>query len=307
MFSSISRFAFNVLKLPAGTWILGIMGVFVCLFTGLALLDPVSTSFSVTAQTERISVNILDDNGSRINLYEATIYDKGTEPIYQGFNGSLKLQRGTSVQIERIAYGPAILTFTTASGTTTGTLFNESGKFVRHTGRYLQVFLENLRAKADSGFTTVVPIDGEVSIGRSIDFETFRESTALFRSGQISLVGSSRFADSFDAGTIQLFLGDQIVFEKQQNNAFGFVTINEEPGMQASYRVAANQATVLKSGPQIEGSGYAIRATKLDRLLKSPTYQFASLFFGSLVIITTLITFLVDIIPNKNLLRLLRK
>lgn len=286
----------------------GVLLAFFMLIIYPLFLDPITTTFNITANTERLSITTLDENGSRLNLYDVDVYDTKPRPMFVKFSGYFKLNKGTSVVVERVAFGPAVLTFTASKSQTVGTLFNEKNAFVKHLGHYLQIFVSDLKAKADNGQTTILPIDGEVSLGRSIDYEVFEESTAILRSGQINLTGTSNLSESFDAGTTQLYLGDQIIFDQQKNKAFGFITLNEDPGMQAAYRVIAKQATILKPGPKAEGSsGYTISATKLDRLLKASTFQSISLFFGVVVIIITIITFSLDIYSNKKLLLTLLK
>ncbi|QMW01718.1 hypothetical protein [Spirosoma foliorum] len=276
------------------TWLISIV-VLVCSAISYPLLfDPIVTTFNITANTERIEIQTVDENGSHLNFYDADIYDTGTNPIFKKFTGSLKLNKGVAVTIERTAYGPAILQFNAPKNQIIGSIFDENSQFVRHTSHFLQIFISNIKSRAENGQTIILPVDGVVNIGRSVDFETPDESTAVLRSGEINMTGKSTFTDTFEAGTNQLYLGDQITFDDKNNKAFGFITINEQPCMQAAYRVIAKQATILKPGPKTQNSGVDIQATKFDRLSKASPFQIISLIFGALGFLTSLFTFLKD-------------
>lgn len=281
-------------------WLIRTIGLLLCIALFYPLLfDPIVTTFNVTANTERIAIETLDDNGSQLHFYEVDIYDKKLKLIFEKFNGSLRLNKQTSVVVERTAYGPAVLTFNASKGQVVGTLFNKNESFVRYTDDYLRIFINDIKAKADSGQTTILTIDGKVNLGRSPGFETYGDSRALLREGQISMIGSSTFSENFDAGSTQLYLGNQIIFDSL-NKAFGFITLNEKSGMQAAYRVVADKATISNGSPKMQGSRFTIQATKLDRLLKAPFFQHVSLFFGVVIILINILTFLIDTLQTKN-------
>lgn len=273
------------------------------IYSLLLLFDPITTIFNINANTERISISSIDENGSELNLDGVDIYGTGLKPLHKGFTGQFKLNKDVSVTIERVAYGSATLTFRVPKGQKSGTLYNRQEKLVDSTGNYLEISINNIRMKADSGQTFIFRFDGKVSLGRSVDQEVGYESTALLRSGDITMTGTSAWSANFNAGTIQLYLGDEIQFHNQSENAIGFITLNENPGMQAAYRVVAKQATILKPGPKmetLEESGVSISATWLDRISKASLPQIISLSFSILLVITNLITFLIDIYTNKK-------
>ncbi|WP_080055656.1 hypothetical protein [Spirosoma aerolatum] len=280
------------------------------IYSLLLLSDPITTIFNINAITERISISSIDENGSELNLDGVDIYGTGLKPLYKGFIGQFKLNKDVSVTVERVAYGSATLTFRAPKGQKSGTLYDRQEKLIDTTGHYLEIAINNLRMKADSGQTFIFSFDGKVSLGRSVDHEVGYESTALLRSGNINMTGTSTWSDNFDAGTIQLYLGDEIQFHDQSENAIGFITLNENPGMQVAYRVVAKQATILKPGPKMEKlevSGVNVSATSLDRISKASLFQIISLFFSILLIATNLIAFLIDVYTNKKNLSTLFK
>lgn len=282
---------------------IGLVISIVFIYSLLLLLDPITTIFNINANTERISISSIDENGSELNLDGVDIYGTGLTPLYKGFTGQFKLNKDVSVTIERVAYGSATLTFRAPKEQKSGILYDRQEKLVDSTGHYLEISINNLRMKADSGQTFIFPFDGKVSLGRSVDHEVGYESTALLRSGDINMTGTSAWSDNFDAGTIQLYLGDEIQFHHQSKNAIGFITLNENPGMQVVYRVVAKQATILKPGPKmekLEESGFNVSATSLDRISKASLFQIISLFFSILLVVTNLIAFLIDVYTNKK-------
>jgi hypothetical protein len=143
----------------------------------------------------------------------------------------------------------------------------------------------------------VFPISGEVNLGRSVDIEIFGESTALLKGGTITMTGYSGWSRSFfEAGSKPLELGDYLIFEDIKENAFGFLTITEDPGLQVAYRVEAKRAKVIKPGPRDKNSGYPISASLYNLFISDRFFQSLSLFFAAVLILTTIYTFYMDII-----------
>lgn len=257
--------------------------------------DPITTTFNVTVNTERIEYKTLDKNNSRLILYDAEI--TGVDSIvFEKFNGTIDLNVNTNVIIERIASGPIIITMENQSEKSIGKLYNgDDGELIYTGGDFLEVYVDNLDKKIRQGRTFIFNIDGDIKLGRSVNLEIFDESTALLRGGQVKMIGNSEFSNNyFEAGTRELNLGDRLIFDEIQYKAFGFVTINENPGMSAAYRVISKEARVIKPGPQNEESGYRISASLLDRFLKDRFFQAISLVFAALLAIMSVLTFFMD-------------
>lgn len=273
--------------------------IFVLLFP--LLIDPITTTYNITANTEQLIITTKDGDGSRLPLYGVNIYTD-TSRYLENFDGVFEISRDVEITIDRIASGPVIITFESKGNAPTGFLYRSTdSKYFKETGPYLRIEINDINKRADEGQTTILPINGLVSIGRPIGFEVFGSSTALLRSGEIAMTGSSTFSKmTFDAGQKALNLGDQVIFEEQANKAIGFATINENPGMQVAYRVIAKTAKILKPGPREEGKGLEVKATILDRLLRASLLQFVSLCIGVGI---TLFSFAFEVNSHRKTLK----
>lgn len=280
--------------------------------TGFAVLyllyaivfDPISSTFNVTVSTERITFETKDGNGSRLILDSVEVAGLDSV-IYQNFSGSFEIERSCNVRIERVSFGPLIVTVTAKKGNSAGKLYDSyNGDLVYSLPSFAEFIVYDVQKRCLEGGTIVLPVDGDVILGRAIDLEIFGESTALLRSGELAITGtSSLIKENFEAGNAQLHLGDQLVFEGIKDKAFGFVTINENSGIQAAYRVKADRARILKPGPKEENGGYTIEATILDRFLHAALFQSISLFFAVMLALTSIITFVIDFYNFKNSLK----
>ncbi|MBT8316914.1 MAG: hypothetical protein HKP59_04765 [Lutibacter sp.] len=279
-----------------------ILGILFIVFVGIVLFIffvPITTTFNITVDTERISYETLDKNNSRLIVMEAEIADEDAI-LSTNFSGTIDLNAGVKVTVERIAFGPISIIIESLNSKSIGKIYNgQDGELFHEATDYLEVYIYDVSEKTVKGQTYIFSIDGKVNLGRSVNLEIFGESTALLRNGDVKMIGKTFLSDDyFEAGSKELNLGDRLVFDKIQSKTFGFVTINENPGMSAAYRVTAKEARVIKPGPQNDTSGYMISASLLDRFLKDRMFQGLSIFFGFLVIITTLITFVKDITKN---------
>lgn len=282
-----------------------VLGLIILLFALFVLFkvlqsiffDPITTTFNVTVQTELIEYKTLNKNRSRLVLYDALIEDDNGI-VSDNFNGSIDLEVGVYVTIERVAYGPILIRIENEDGGSIGKLYRENEDNPSHKGEdYLIVSISNIEEKVAAGQTFIFNISGDIETGRSINFEMYDQSTALLRGGQVKMIGSSRWSKNlFEAGTRELNLGDQLVFDDPETEAFGFAMVNENAGMNAAYRVDSKEASVIKPGPQNQGSGYKISASLLDKFLKDRFYQAISILFATLIAILTILTFIIDVV-----------
>lgn len=255
----------------------------------------------MTVNTEYIHYQIREKNNSRF-IFEDVEVTGLDSVIYKNFNGSFELSNDVKVTIERIAFGSAVITIEKAKDSSTGKLFNGvDGKLLSQTPSFVEFIIDSLSERAGRGQTIILPIDGDVTIGRSVDMEIYGEGSSILRSGNISLTGQSQiFSEEFDANSQELLLGDQLKFDAVTNKAFGFVTLNENPGIQAAYRVKARRARILKPGLREIDGGKVIRARPLDRFLHASSFQFLSLLFGCIIVIINIISFFMDSIDFKK-------
>lgn len=268
------------------------LGLFVITIL-ILLFEPIDTVFNITANTERVKITTLKVNSSRLILEDVEIADV-TEILDSSFNGSLQINPQVEVVVERVANGPVIIEF--RSDHSIGKLYNTENDFLRDAPDFFEVVIKDMDSRVLRGKTILFPIEGDIDLGRSVDFEISGEYNSILREGEIAMTGiSGFFGERFDSGTKKLLLGDQVVFDKVKHGALGFVTVNENPGIQVAYRLSAQYAKILKPGIKDSESGTKIKVRPLDRFLNAPVFQWLSLFFGSIVILLSIGSFLMDL------------
>ena len=144
------------------------------------------------------------------------------------------------------------------------------------------------------------PLSGYVELGKSVDVEIFEETNPIVRTGDITMTGYSNFGSGqyFEAGNKKLYLGDCLEFENK--DAIGFVAVNDDPALQVAYRIEANEAIIRKPGPKGKNSGYRISASVYDKFINDRFFQGLSMIFATLLVITSLIDFTMNIFKRKK-------
>lgn len=292
-------------KITIAVILTAIVIVFLLLY--VLFFVPITTTFNVAVNTERIQYTTLDKNNSRIILMDAEVASLDSI-LVANFEGNIELNSNVKVTIERISNGPISIILENEAGDSVGKIYNgENGELFHEASDFLDIYIYDVAKKTEEGQTFIFSIEGDVNIGRSVNYEIFGESTALLRDGEIKMIGKSFFSnDNFEAGSVMLNLGDRLVFDDIQSKTFGFVTINENPCMKAAYRIASKRARVIKPGPQNENNGYIISASFLNMILKDRNIQGLIVLFGAAIGLTTLITGLIEtrkslkIKSNKN-------
>lgn len=249
---------------------------------------PFSASYNVIIETERIQFKNFTDNNFYFRSASLNDYFKSNNNI-KNFNGRISVNSGVSIEIERIAHGAVCLTFETTDektksigqiyGGRNDTLLGSAGKFVK-------VFLRNIEQRIKKGRTISYYIDGEIlGLGKIILKNNNAISIPLLKSGEVKMIRETLFMRNAEyvARTEKLNMGDGLKFEygkdtnKSLGRAFGFVTINEKPGMSAVYRIKADKAKIIKPGPIDKKSGYYISVSIVDIFLNDRIFQVISI------------------------------
>lgn len=280
----------NIFRRTSAILILGLSAILILIL----LFEPIDTVFNITATTERIKIRTIKPNSSRLIFEDIEIADIN-EIIDSSFTGSFQLNRDVEVTVQRVTNGPLILEF--RSNESTGKLYDAENNFLKDTPGFFEVVIKDMDARAHQGRTVLFPIEGDIDLGRSVDFEISGDYNSILRGGELSMTGvSGIFGERFDAGNRKLLLGDQLIFEDVKYGALGFVTVNENPGIQVAYRLSALYAKILKPGIKDSKSGTKVKVRPLDRFLNASFFQWLSLFFGSLVVLLSIMSFLMDLI-----------
>lgn len=271
-------------------------------FIGLLLImsSKITTIFNVIATTERIEFIIVDNNHSSWNFDGVNLLDLNGKIIKTNFSGTINLLIGNTVRIDRYGNGPAYISIQNIEDLPIGKVSTDEGRILECGDKsFIEIVIDNINSKSNKGITHTLPIKGFVTLGGDVDYEINGEAPAVLKNGTINMQGFSTFRKDnfFPAGEEHLKLGDELRFDNNEL-AVGFAHIGEISGIEVSYRVEAKEATIIKSGPV--KNGYKISATLLDELLNDRLFQTISIFCGFLLVLTTLLSSILDLYKYFN-------
>lgn len=274
---------------------MGLFLTFILLFI-ITINIPIPTTFNVAVKTERLEFTTVDNNNSRLPLNNVQVYNYNGDSL--GIeNGSFQISIGSNVLVERISNGPLIIQIIGKDNQSAGLFYSaEQDEIDKKAENFVEFLVQNPSERTKNGETILVPISGEVVLGKTINYESFSSSTALVKSGTITMVGKSLLGNQFfESGSYNLNIGDQFRVENPESKAYGFVAINEDPAMTAAYRVLGKKGKILTPGPVEENAGYYISTTLISRFLFDSFFQGISWAIASIVILATTLPFLNDL------------
>ena len=282
------------------------------LFIGI-MIWPVNSTYSISVNTEIIEFKTLDDNISKIPLskYEVFNYDNISLGHYEG---TFKIAEGATARVERIANSNSAsiqiqgkIDYDSGKESSAGTFYNlDQDEVASKAENFLEFYIDSISQRVARGETIIIPVTGDVSIGRAINYESYGNSNAIVRSGKVTVIGEAILGETyFKSESYDLNLGDQFkigdVHENDSLNvskAYGFVTINENNGMTAAYKVIGKKGRIITPGPIDDNSGYLIKTSLMSRFLHDPIFNGISLALAFLVIIAELVPFIQSIYPK---------
>tara|TARA_B100001063_G_C16769174_1_gene560486 strand:+ start:1144 stop:2019 length:876 start_codon:yes stop_codon:yes gene_type:complete len=258
----------------------------------LLLSIPIATTFNVSVQTELITVEITDALNSKIPLQNAIIYNREGDSIGL-FDGDFKSSVGAEVNIERIANGPLSIQIEGKNNESAGSFYSKFTDFKTGDAQnFIEFVVTDIGEKADSGITQVIPINGKVDLGRNILFESFSNSSAILRHGEVVVIGKSLLTNTYyKSTTYQLNTGDEFRIINPVSKSYGFVIINENPGMSAAYKVIGDEGRILTPGPRDDSSGYPVKLSLLSKLENDIFFKALSIFIALLITVATIYPF----------------
>lgn len=268
-----------------------------CILVFIAILNiPVPTTFNVSVKTERLEFTTVDNNNSRLPLNAIEVYNFNGDSLGVQ-NGSFEISIGSTVLVERISSGPLLIKIQAPENQSAGIFYSkDQDEIERKAENFVEFYVKDPSERNKYGETIVIPISGEVVLGKTVNYESYSSSTALVKSGTITMVGKSLIGNQFfESGSHDLNIGDQFKVENPQSKAYGFVAINEEPGMTAAYRVLGKKGKILTPGPVEEDAGYFISTTLISRFLYDSFFQGISWALASIIVIATTLPFLNDL------------
>lgn len=261
------------------------------------LVYPAPTTFNVTVETERIEYVTRNEMASRIALDSVEVVTDAMSPVsdpMSPFSGAFQVGDSASVVVERVGRGGLLIQVEAYETGRAGRFFDEYGEPTGEAGPYVEFFLHDPGERAERGQNVIIPIAGRVSLGRNVGFET-GATTAILRSGEVTMLGRSIlwwFSDEvYEAGSVDLDLGDTFIVDAPASEAVGFAVINERPALSAAYRVNGRRAQIIRPGPA--ASGYPVSISFLDRLLNDRFFRAWSVLLGGLVTLATIASFVI--------------
>lgn len=290
-------FSSQSLRLIAAGLLALVLGVMLVALIASAF-GAVQTTFSVTAETERVELSITTQPPSRWVLDSVeVIRDYGDE---RPFTGSFQLADSVKVVVERIRAGPLWIHAESMRRTdgSAGTFYLDTEEVLDRAGPVVEILVRDLDQRAQSGRTIVLAVTGNVSSGRQGGIET-PGSNALLRSGRVTMLRNAMLGKTvFEAGAIELDLGDQFDVTKPDplSPTFGFLVVDERPGIAAAYRSVGEGATVTRPG----GVTYEVSLSLLRRIVYEPYVQGIAVIAGALAAILGFVSFAMDFVRFRR-------
>lgn len=277
-------------------------------FLAVIIIIPVESTFSISVNTERIKFIVLKDH-SKIPLRNVTIFnydgkriDTTCQKLVQskqdstaGYDGTFKIADNSSIIIERIAMGALSIQIKGSKENPAGTFYSwEEDEVIHEADNFVEFYIEDIKARVLKGETIIIPIKGrKMRIGRSVNYETFENTTAMLKKGKVRAIGKSFFFKNnyFISETYELNIGDQFIVGDDKTEAYGFVTINENSAMDASYKILGKKGRIITPGPINENSGYLISTSLISRFKNDP------IIIATLMVLALLVS-LANIFPR---------
>jgi hypothetical protein len=248
------------------------------------LVRPSETTFNIVAETERVTMELSEQVPWRWNLRDVKLREADLEE--SSFTGAIQLGKPVDVTMERVASGSLWIHVTHPPARSTGTC-EAATKFVHdeptgHTACEFDIFIRDIAERAGRGITTILTLEGDVSVGRPVGFETQGSGSAVLRSGRVTLRERSIFGQNvYEAGSVDLETGDFFQVERSSGSeqSRGFIVIDERPGMTAAFRAVGRKAVVGRPG----GGEYPVTSRLFQRLLNDVGIQVLSALLAALV------------------------
>jgi uncharacterized protein YjbI with pentapeptide repeats len=250
---------------------------------------PFSTTFDVAAQTEYLEFIAKEKPKSRWMLNKVEVFHSNSESP-EIFSGEFEPAARISVQIKRIASGPLLIHVRAIGQAQSPGAFFVDGEPFREAVQYTDIRIPDPEGQAKTGRSIIIPVTGEITVGQSVGIEA-PGGTGLLRSGKVTMLEHSLFSDNvFIASSVDLSAGDTFKVHEMKSPSMGFIVVDERPCLTAAYRVIGNKAIITRPG----GGEYPLSVSFLKMLLYDNLFQGVSTLFGILIVLTTLLTFLLD-------------
>jgi hypothetical protein len=226
----------------------------------------VPTTYDINAETETLHMKSSNYSSVQWTIRDALMF-RDFDSESENVSGLLSPSGNVDILFERIGSGPLRVRFLSSAGSV-GSIWDNDGKRI-DLGRRVSFVFQDLEQKAKAGNTILLPLIGEIEIGRSLSFDGMEQQAAL-RTGNIRILGTSLLNSTlFQAGSYPLEFGDDIRIQPSQTPSFGLLVSSDQPGLKVSIRGRSTSAIVTRFGSM----GYEIRTSAYSRLKNDPVLQ----------------------------------
>jgi hypothetical protein len=230
---------------------------------------PIKTTFDIISQTEGLQLETVGGVRPRWYLEQARLFAGPAAKEIEPFTGSVEIEPGANVIIQRIGQGPLRIACNSRKPTVAvARLYDQDDEYAATIIGHLVVRIDDLSQRIASGQSIVLPIVGKARLGSVIGLDSSRSPT-LVREGKVSLLGHSFLGRSlFQAGRFELDPGDSVVVDGGES-FIGLVIINEGTALTTVLRTIGRRARVERFGAQ----GYDLRVSILSRITNDGPLQ----------------------------------
>lgn len=278
-----------------------LIGVIVCFLLFATLLDPIDTIYNANVYSDIITIKTTDETSSKLTLDNADLIDANTGLfIAEHYSGELKVNSDIKVQFEKVTDNILKITLTAEHDTTAGAVYSPNNEAISfHTKGVTEVFIDSLKERVASGNIPYFALNGNLRVGEDYSGMNATMKPRLVRSGEISMVGQSRYMrGTFSAKALSVHTGEILNFA--EGKCFGFVTIGQDNNLLASYRTMSSTAQIFKTGPKDSITTYNIGATKFERIIGADMFQSLSIFITILLAVLQIFDILRPVISQHK-------
>lgn len=243
----------------------------------------------IFANTELVKFITMNRDNINIPLTDVEVYDLKKDSTYS-FSGTFKITKeNVRTTITRISNGDVSILVESITNpiydkSSLGSFYSKEDVFQYDAFGSFEFYIDNFKEKAENGETIILPIAGNIEIGRTSKYEFYGNSTAILRSGEVIILGKTIMGKPYKSNLYELNVGDKFHLEKQFGIARGILTINEKSAMQVAYRVVGEKGRIINPGEIGDvKTGYYLSRSLFSRFENDPLVKSISLALAILI------------------------
>ncbi|MCI5207345.1 MAG: hypothetical protein D3910_00785 [Candidatus Electrothrix sp. ATG2] len=251
------------------------------------------TTFNVSVKTEEVKVNTYDVPMSDWPVHNIQLSQSCPDDLeditLMPFSGTLKIYPSVEIILTRIASGDLHVTLRNGAGKPSGMIVDDEDEELGELSDCAFFHMRKIADRTQSGETIVLPITGNIKVGREIRFLSHYE-TPVLRSGSIALLDKTfLIGENYSVGPFVLKTGDLFEIQSPSVPSQGFALIDTNPGIQLIYRGNGHRGV----SKRYQSEDYVIRNSVWSKLYNDTTlpilWMLIVIIFSSIRIILRLI------------------